>query len=545
MAHRRERAQRRRTDLRWYAKPDQPHDAIMGVVDKLMKDTRRQQLMRWRDLFLDEPVFDEREDFDDERPGIRARFNVIRNAVETLLARVGKSQPDPMIVTVGGDWKLQRKARAMEQFLLGDFSRLDRDLIRARTLFDALIFGTGIIKVYPQHGRNVWERVWRGNLLTDKREEAADRIRTQYQIAAYDREVLAEMCETGKQRAYVLDRLAPLESDLLPSEDGTDDLVLVVEAWRLGPSPKVAGRRALIVDGMTLDDDDWNRDGFPFAKIHAFWDPLRHWGIGLPQRMAGGQYEQNSLSEVISDGARYWTPKICLPHGSKMKQADEETNTPFEIWECSADAPVILQGDPASAGLMIYADNQRRSMLAEQGISETSSQSEIPDNVKSAKHEMVHNDIESERHVMLGLMNEGLTVQLGELSICSYEDIFDAGDGDELLAYVGKHVLKELRYADVRLGDHHYEVRTYAISKMANTPSGKLKQVREMLDLGFIGLAQARRLYDMPDLDQESKLALSGGDLALDLIEAALDQDQGAKLQRAPSRACDRNFLIE
>src|SRR5690606_13984300 len=96
------RRRRSSPDLRWYASEKQPHEAIHAATQKLLRDDRRDRLLLWRALYLDEDGYDySRHRM--YRPGMRMRFNLIRSVVETLLARIGKSQPDPMVVTVGGD----------------------------------------------------------------------------------------------------------------------------------------------------------------------------------------------------------------------------------------------------------------------------------------------------------------------------------------------------------------------------------------------------------------------------------------------------------
>src|SRR5690606_17206324 len=181
-----------------------PHDGICAQVDRLLDDPRRRDLRLWRQLFLHGLRLD---DEDDKEPGMRARFNVVRNAVETLLARVGKSQPEPMVVTSGADWKTIRKARKTTKYLQGTFDVLDYANLmdegtglRVLALLDALIFGTGAVKVYSnEDGQVCWQRTWRGYLLTDPREEAAGNVMTLYEVRPIDREVLIDMFPEHKK----------------------------------------------------------------------------------------------------------------------------------------------------------------------------------------------------------------------------------------------------------------------------------------------------------------------------------------------------------
>jgi hypothetical protein len=92
-------------------KKTRPHEAVVATVERLIAEKRRDERL-WRDLYRDgRPGTSTAARSGMPRPGIRARMNVVRNACETLHARVAKNQPRPWIVTVGGDWKLQRRAK--------------------------------------------------------------------------------------------------------------------------------------------------------------------------------------------------------------------------------------------------------------------------------------------------------------------------------------------------------------------------------------------------------------------------------------------------
>lgn len=531
---------RDRLDCRWHARPDKPHEAVAAIVDRLIRTKRREDLKLWRDLFLRGKS--SRSD-GEPRIGMRARFNVIRNACETLLARVGKQQPRPWLVTVGGNWKLQRRAKSMGRFIEGDFERLHADQMRREALLDSLVYGTGAIKVFAHQDRVAWQRVWCGDLLTHPREEAANHVRTMYQVAFCDREVLANEWPDYKEPIYLSKQI---DRSMLSYEAGDedDDLAMVVEAWRL-PSgydkngDPVGGRHCITIDGCTLDDEAWTRDDFPFALLHATRDPSRLWGIGYPERLAGLQAEQNALSELASDTARMMTPKYVTLAGSKL--TPDETSNEIEFWQCDGPtAPIILSAELNIMQMMQAAAMQRSEMYRIEGISEQSAEGSSPDNLDSGKAKMVHRDIEAERHAELGQRNEQFTVELARLTISTCQEIAADGGGERLVAHAGKSMLRELRFADVDLADNPYHVRVYPVSQLSSTPAGKLAQLNEMLQAGMISPIEARRLYDMPDLERSNDLTFAAKDHADELIEHAIDGNRVA----AP-RYCDRQYLIE
>lgn len=535
---------RNRGDKRWYCRPDEPHTAVQEIIRQLLHSKDRDELQLWRALYLDRKLDGpSARKLALHRPGMRARFNVIRNACEVLHARVGRQLARPWIVTVAGDWKTQRKAKAMGRFLEGDWERLDADAMRRTALHDAIVYGTGCIKVHSEHNRVAWSRVWRGDLFMHPREEAARCVRTLYQIAFADREVLAEQWPDSRD---AIENMPPLERSILPIDgiDDGDDLVLVTEAWHL-PSgvddsgkPK-GGRHTVCIDGATLEDDtEWSRTSFPIAMLHATPDPGRIWGIGYPERMAGLQAEQNSLAELASDVARLMTPKYVFPQGGKL--TIDSTSNEIEVWETDGEMPQILQAEATIMQVQQAAAMQRSEMYRIEGISENSAEGSTPANLTSGKAQLVQRDIETERHVIFAQNNERFTVELAKLHVTECEALVDAGHGEALVAHTGKAMLTELRYADVRLGDDPYHVRVYPVSELSNTPQGKLAQLNEMVMSGMISSVEARELYDLPDLDRSNDLAFAGRELARALIDAALD---GRRVQA--TRVCDLTHLVD
>lgn len=545
-ADRRAAAERKLSlDKRWYARAEKPHEDVFAIVSRLLHGKRRERLLLWRDLFLHGRA---RAGTSDELAYVetRARFNVIRNAVETLAARIGKQQPRPWIVTIAGDWKLQRKAKQMGRFVEGDFERLGADKLRRGALNDALIFGTGILKVHPRMGRTAWSPVWCGDVFTHPREEAAKHVRTMYQIAFCDREVLAAEWPDSKKAIYAA---PPVERRWLnydASGDDDDDLALVIEAWHLPSSVNkkgelVGGRHCVTLADTTLEDETWERETFPFAMLHASLDPLRMWGVGYPERMAGLQAEQNYMGETASEVIRKLTPKLILPNGSKIT-VDQLSND-IETWETTGEIPQWLCAEAAVLLPLMQAQAlQRSEMYRIEGIGEDAAQGSSPDNLDSGKAKMVHRDIQSERHSPLGERNDEMTVDLAKLTIdCAREIAVE--DDSRLTVYSGKSMLTELNFKEVDLGDDPYHVRIYPVSKLSGSPQAKLAQLQEMQNAGWITPIEARRLYDLPDLEASNDREFAMRDLADKLIEYAIDVEDGTPIP-AP-RYVDKEYLVQ
>ena len=528
-------------DRRWYASKEQPHEAVRDIARRLLEDGTRAKARLYRKLFLDEA----RGEHDGEAfPAIRARFNVIRNVCETMLARAGKHQPAPEIHTVGGVWKVQRRAKAMGRYVAGDWERLMADRMRRDALLDCFITGAGLIKVSALQGRVAWNRIAIENWLAHPRELKVGRVRTRYEVAAVPREVLA--AEWPDKRHEILNgsRKAP-DTVVDGSDDEGDDLVLVVEATHLpygmdDNGEFIGGRHCVITDECTLEDTSWDLERFPVAELHMPGDTLGRPGIGYPERLMGLQAAQNRLAETADEVARLMPPKYALVNLKLMQ--DQVTNLPAEFLEFAGQGGVnVLSANADLMACMQAAAMQRAEMYRIEGISEDSAQGTVPTNLDSGKAQLVHRDSNAERHVEIIQRVEEFTCELCRLHIDTSEMIAASGDTKRLVAHTGGKLLAEIAYTDVSLGKNPYVVRVAPINKFANSPEGKHTQLMELANANKINDAEFRELYDLPDLDRSNDLAFAGRDLSRKLIDHALD---GKTVEGGCPRYCDKQSML-
>jgi len=94
-------------------------------------------------------------------------LNVIRAMANTMHSKITKNRPRAMFVTTGADWKARRKAKLLEKYSEGIFHRTQMYRKTQQAFLDALIFGTGVVKVFQMDGDVVCERVFPGEIIID------------------------------------------------------------------------------------------------------------------------------------------------------------------------------------------------------------------------------------------------------------------------------------------------------------------------------------------------------------------------------------------
>ena len=123
----------------------------------------------------------------------RITYNVIQSATDTLTSKICKNRPKAMFVTSGGDWKLQKQAKALEKFVDGVFyENKFYTHVRKKNILDSIVFGDGMAKVFAKDGRPCIERVNPRRIYTDWIESLNGAPRQMMQVDLVDRDVLID-----------------------------------------------------------------------------------------------------------------------------------------------------------------------------------------------------------------------------------------------------------------------------------------------------------------------------------------------------------------
>src|ERR1700728_2723261 len=92
-------------------------------------------------------------DQDHGLPQDRPTFNRVQSVTDTLVSRLSQSRPQPVFLTDNGDYKQRNLAKKLNNFILGEFYQTKAYEKGAIILRDALVEGTGCIKIFetPDH----------------------------------------------------------------------------------------------------------------------------------------------------------------------------------------------------------------------------------------------------------------------------------------------------------------------------------------------------------------------------------------------------------
>jgi len=521
-----------RREMRWWLKKN-PHAHIFHSVQNMQRshEERVQDLSTWLTIYLDRPDAD----IDWERVGLihrtrRHRLNVSANGLRTVHSQVSTNRPRAWIVTSGGDYELQTRAKNKTKYLEGEFERLGVYELTGQALEDALWAGDGFVHVYDDGNRPAIEVVWPGEIMVDDRERkwGGGKTRTLYRRKAVDKEVLEEMYPAKKdaiRRSKLYDDRSGRETS---GHFSTAEQALVIEAWHLPVSlpdgSKVHGKHVICVDTGTLFEEEWEEEVFPIARIPYVRHPRDYFAIGLIEFMSGSQTEIDDITEKIADSFRFAAPRVWVETNSNVN-VQKIGNTPFEIHEYSGQPPIETGGRAIDAGWMQYLEHLGEKAYAINGISSYSAESVKPAGLNSGRAQLVHQEIESKGQISLFRNWEALHVEVAKLILMVTRRIAqDEERAPVLKSMVGDKELEELEWAKVDLGDNPYRVRVFPVSSLSKSPAGRLEQVQQMIDMQILtDPDEIRELLDYPDLENYNRIQSAQREAVEKLVDRALD----------------------
>lgn len=439
-------------------------------------------------------------------PSDRPTFNLVQSAADTLVSRIGQNKPAPRFLTDNGDYKQRNLAKKLNNFILGEFYRTKTYEKAVNALRDALVIGTGCLKVYQGTDDKVGvDRVLATELFVDPNESIYGEPRQLYQIKLVDRKVLEtsfpeDKADIGRaDQAYVDDSASGAKT--------VSDLVMVVEGWRLPSGPDANdGRHCMATSGGVIFDEKYEKDKFPFVFLHYSPRLLGFWAQGLSEQLMGTQLEINSILYTISKAIKLvGVPRVFVEAGSKVVSAHlnndvgsivhyQGTKPQYEV------APAVPQE--------MYAQLQRLIDYGYQqsGVSALDASAKKPGGLNSGEAIRAYDDISTDRFATLSRRYDNLFVDLAYLVIDDAKEIAER-TGKYTTVYPGQNGIKQVDLPKAGELENTYVIQAFNTSSLPKDPAGRLAKVTEMAQAGLITLREARRLLEFPDTEQMDTLA--------------------------------------
>ena len=476
-------------------------------------------------------------------------YNLHRRGVHTAIAQIaGRQKPKAQFQTSGADWNTQRRARKLDKICeaqLGQPQGAYRDGwdIAAAALKDAGVGGDGLIKVYTENSRVVYERKRAHELYVDPLEARSGDPQNLFDV--YPMEVdkaIEAFCqvegddEGNAARKRVLEA-APEWKDDTSTKQATaaprvTKAVRIVEAWRLPISDDQPGKHVFTIADKLMWEEDWERDGFPFVRFR--WAPELDgwWSQGLVEEGMPQVDEVNRNASRLSERFRLCAQKRTYYVEGSVNEEDLQANDA----EVLVPVPPGMQFpqesvvSPIAPAELQWLELNFSKYFDLTGISQQAATSRKEAGVNAAVAMRTLNDLNTVNLSMQAKMYENAFVDLAKLTIACMREIATTKRGFSV-KWRGKFFLDEVKWSDAKLDEDMYQVNVAPASSLPNDPAGRLEMVQELFSAGVITPVTFKNLLGWPDLESELNSESAEYEYTAELLDRfVFDLEEGNKL---------------
>lgn len=457
-------------------------------------------------------------------PADRPTFNIVQSAIDTLVSRISQSRPAPVFLTDNGDYKERNLAKKFNNFTSGEFYRTKAYDLAGLQLRDALVHGTGILKLYKTGDNKVGlERRLLTELFTDPNESIYGDPRRLYEVKLVDRAILDERFNKPQ---IIANAEAGYPDNSSDSSKTTSDLVIVVEAWSLPSSPTAGdGRHVIVCDTGVLLDEEWTKPKFPFIFLHYSARQMGFWAQGVAEQLMGTQMEINSLLYTITQAIKLvGVPRVFQEEGSKVMSAAHNNSIgvivkyrgikpEYEVAPCNA--PELYQ---QLERLIDFGYRQC-------GVSAMQASAQKPAGLNSGEAQRVYDDIATDRFASLGKKYDNVFIDLAYAIIDMAKEIAEE-TGHYSTVYPNKLGTREIDLTKADLLRDTYVIQAFNMSSLPRDPAGRMQKITEMIQAGMISIREGRRLLDFPDLQQQEILGNAAEERIFNFLDQIIEEGE-------------------
>lgn len=479
------------------------------------------------------------------------RLNVVKAALDTVTAKVGKIRPRPTFLTDGGDFSMQLRAKNLQRFMDGAYHQSDCYEAGLGLFRDAMICGTAALHSY-RHGKRICVEqtpIW--ELYVDRADALYGRPRCLYRIKW--------VAQNQVRTLYPKARDAEVDADA--REAGTRDnpgYVRVVEAWCLPTCPPedcgqydkrsdtkdyafdrcaMNGRHVVLAGNVVVADEDWAYPSFPYVFLHWSKPQQGFWGDSAITEVAGLQVEINKLLQFIQEAMQKTAQPMVFVHPNALISPMEVSNLVGQVFKVESDvslndAVVVQTFQSVHPQVMQHLWMLYSKAFEILGSNQLAASASAPPGLESGRSLEVLAEEHSERFMVASRHFEHV---LGELQARQFirvakeidEHIKECGDteGYVIRAPNGRAAIK-LKWGDVNIDEDGFVMQVFPTSVLPTTPAAKIQEVERLSEAGWISPQEARRLLDFPDMRADTDLATADRDNLSRQLELMLEQGE-------------------
>lgn len=463
-------------------------------------------------------------------PDDRPSFNLIQACTDTLVSRLTQNEPAPKFLTDGADYKQRHLAQELNQFILGELYQTHAYEKAAKILRDAVVTGTGALKVYRGNDDKVCiDRVMTTDLYMDDNDSLNGEPQQLIQLKLVDRDKFLAM-HVGSTE--VIDTTPQASPDNSADSGRTiADQIMVIEGWKLpsGSNPDApgykAGRHVIVTQNGTILDEEWHKPKFPFVFLN-YSDPyLGFWGQGLGTQLFGTQLSINRIMYTITKAiSLVGVPRVFIEQSSKVVKAHNNneigviitysgTKPSYEVAPCNAPE--------------LYAERDRliEYGFRQCGVSNMQATGQKPSGLDSGEAIRSYDDINSDRFADLAKKYEKIFVELAYAVTDVAMDIAKE-TGKYQTVYPNKDGTKEIDLPKMTFLKDSFVIQCFTESSLPRQPAGRYAAIAERIQGGMLTVKEGRRLMRMPDNEENEKLENASEERIFQILDKIVEDGE-------------------
>jgi hypothetical protein len=429
-------------------------------------------------------------------------LNVLQNCIDTATAMIAKNKPKPEFLPgtkdPTDDFSLKVRGKKLTKYVEGVFDQTKLYHCAQRVFTDACIYGTGALKLFIDDNKICAENLFIEEILVDDLEGMHECPQQLHQRKFRRRDEVLAMFPKHKDAIMKAESIAGGTSTF-----STADIVCVIESWHLPSAPKGKdGQHVISISNCTLLVQDYRRDYYPIFFFRWAHQTLGFWGRGICHEIWKLQRELDVCLQVIQRSQRLLGgPVICVEAGSNISEDHITSNKLAKVIEYANQKPDWLTPPCVQAELYEHVQYLEDRMYKVTGISQMQAQGTKDPTIKSAVGQREAADQAAGRFEIVGQRWEAFFMDIARAIVDFSSDIEDPStivrtrDGGKFLSF-----------KDAQVDMEYCRLSVFPVSGLPSTPAGKLDQLMEWAQAGYVSKEQVMDVVDIPDLEDVTSL---------------------------------------
>ncbi len=435
-------------------------------------------------------------------------LNALQNCIDTATALIAKNKPKPQFITDGStDYAEKVRGQRLTKYVGGVFDET-KLYEKAQTVFrDACVYGTGALKIIKDEdeGKLRVENLFIEEVLIDDLEGMHEDPRQIHQRKFRQRdELIAEFPEYAEQIRGA-EQISGGTATF-----STADIIPVIESWHLRSGKKAKdGAHTVCIQNCTLFHEKYDKDYFPIIFFRWARQTLGFWGRGICHEAWKLQRELDIVLQTIQRAQRLISgPIILVENASQVVEDTITSNKLAKIIQYANVEPKILTPPCVQPELYQHVEFLEQRIYNVTGVPQSTAQGTKDPTLKSAVAQREAMDEKQGRFQLVAQQWEDMFLDVAKIFVDMSAELAKGNDDLFVLAK-GSDGAERIDFKKAQIDMDRCRLQCFPVSGLPSTPAGRLDQLMDYAQAGYVSREQVMDIVDWPDLRGTVDIALA------------------------------------